>query len=238
MKPYTKDFYSSLQRGSRGSADVIVPLILELIRPRSVIDVGCGTGDWLASFQAHGIDDLLGIDGDWVDRALLQVPADRFRSVDLREALQIAGSFDLVVSLEVGEHLPDECAATFVRSLTGLGPVVLFSAAIPFQGGTAHLNEQWPEYWADHFAKSRYIAVDYVRRRVWNNPAVEFWYAQNTFIYVRQDRLQSFPALEKEYRENSKVPLAMVHPELYRWRVEELRKARGDSGIGEGSARR
>ena len=55
--------------------------------------------------------------------------------------------FDLVLSLEVAEHLPSECAEAFVESLVNLGPVILFSAAIPYQGGENHVNEQWPEYW-------------------------------------------------------------------------------------------
>ena len=63
---------------------------------------------------------------------------------DLAQPLQIDRRFDLALSLEVAEHLPPECGSEFVQTLTDLSSVILFSAAIPFQGGTDHLNEQWP----------------------------------------------------------------------------------------------
>lgn len=139
---YTKDYYKDIQGGSRRSAKVIVPLVLELIQPRSVIDVGCGVGAWLSVFKECGVRDIMGVDGDYIDKKMLQIPQERFLSFDLREPLRMDRQFDLVVSFEVAEHLPSECAERFVDSLVRLGPAILFSAAIPFQGGAHHMNEQ------------------------------------------------------------------------------------------------
>ena len=122
MLPYTGEYYNALSEGARQSARVVVPLLLEFVRPRSVIDVGCGQGAWLSVFREHGVEDVWGVDGDYVERGRLAIPAERFLAHDLRQPLHLDRQFDLVVSLEVAEHLPAECAGEFVRSLAGLGP--------------------------------------------------------------------------------------------------------------------
>ena len=48
--PYNHDFFEALQEGSRQSAREIITLIWELIQPQSVVDVGCGVGNWLSLF--------------------------------------------------------------------------------------------------------------------------------------------------------------------------------------------
>src|SRR5206468_11403485 len=113
MQSYTKEFYKNQRAGSRQSAEAIVPLVLALIKPQSVIDVGCGLGTWLSVFEEFGVKDVLGIDGDYIDRNMLQIPNERFAAFDLKKPLHIDRRFDLVVSLEVAEHLPEECAKMF-----------------------------------------------------------------------------------------------------------------------------
>ena len=139
---YNEDYYDALKEGARDSARVLVPLVLDLVDARSVVDVGCGLGTWLSVFREHGIEELLGIDGPHIDTSSLEIAPEHFVAHDLQHPLDLERHFDLVVSLEVAEHLPAACAETFVSSLVGLGPVILFSAAIPAQGGEHHVNEQ------------------------------------------------------------------------------------------------
>lgn len=213
---YTEDYYRTLEEGTRRSAREIVALVLELTRPQSVVDVGCGLGTWLSVFEQFGIDNYLGIDGDHIDPNNLEIPRDRFLSFDLRNPLQVDTQFDLVVSLEVAEHLPSECAETFIDSITSLGPVVLFSAATPLQQGENHINGQWPHYWVQRFQKRGYLVVDCLRKRIWNNENVEPWYAQNILIFVRQDQIARYPLLERELENTDVSHLAMVHPNIPR----------------------
>jgi SAM-dependent methyltransferase len=215
MQPYSEAYYENRQAGVMRSAGVIVPMIMEWVRPASVVDVGCGMGGWLATFARHGVQDFVGADGDYVDRTRLAIPEDRFMPCDLAQPLGLGRTFDLVVSLEVAEHLPQRSADTFVESLTSLGPVVLFSAAIPLQGGRGHVNEQWPRYWADLFDRRGYAAIDCVRRRVWDQDDVQWWYAQNTILYVRRDRLDASAALKRELEAAPSPPLSLVHPKKY-----------------------
>jgi hypothetical protein len=166
-------------------------------------------------FRESGIADIVGVDGHWVDREMLEVPQEKFLSFDLKKPFRMDREFDLVVSLEVGEHLPKECAEIFVDSLTRLGPIVLFSAAIPFQGGTNHVNEQWPDYWVRYFQDYNYQAIDCIRKNIWDNKNVEWWYAQNILVFVKSDCLQNYPLLNREFESTTISPLSVVHPRNY-----------------------
>lgn len=164
------------------AAKVVVPLILDLVPLKSILDVGCGIGTWLKVFIDYGINDFLGVDGDYVNRNQLQIENTHFISHDLTTPLSLKREFDLVLSLEVAEHLPKNAANAFVESLVTHGKTILFSAAIPGQGGQNHLNEQWPEYWMAKFAKHGYFFHDVIRPLIWENSNVDYWYRQNIFL--------------------------------------------------------
>jgi SAM-dependent methyltransferase len=219
---YSEGFFEALREGSSRSAAVIVPLVVDLVRPRSVVDIGCGTGGWLATFAQHGVAEYLGIDG-FTPAGLLEIPRDRFMEADLTQPLAVGRCFDLAVCLEVAEHLPESAADGFVDSLTRLAPVVLFSAAIPGQEGTAHLNEQWPEYWSHLFAAKGFRPIDILRPRIWHDEGVEVWYAQNTILYVARASQDEFPGLRRA-AVLAEAPLAIVHPRLFAEHHRRLRE--------------
>jgi SAM-dependent methyltransferase len=199
-----------------------VPIVLKLIPARTVVDVGCGDGAWLAVFREFGVTDTLGLDGDYVPRGLLQIPQDQFIAADLFEPFSLARTFDLAVSLEVAEHLPRQAAEGFVLSLTRLAPVVLFSAAIPFQTGTDHLNEQWPDYWAALFQQHDYLPIDCIRPRIWQNDQVEWWFAQNALLFAQAARIENDPILRGEFERTIPAQLCLVHPRKYLAAVQPL----------------
>jgi hypothetical protein len=99
--------------------------------------------------------------------------------------------------------------------LTRLAPVVLFSAAAPYQGGQHHVNEQWPAYWAQRFARHEYFPIDCLRRRIWTNPDVAWWYAQNAFLYVHRKALESSAELWREFQNAGPEALPLVHPRRF-----------------------
>ncbi len=218
--------YEDWLRGSRESARVTVPLVLEEIAARSVVDVGCGLGAWLAVFREHGVDDLVGYDGPWVDRSRLLVTPGEFRAVDFHEPIEVERSFDLAVCLEVAHLLDAQHADRFVETLVSLADVVLFSAAIPGQGGLHHVNEQWPSYWAELFLSRDYVATDPFRAALWEQPEVKWWFAQNIVCYVAASALERLPGLERA--RCATTPLPLVHPGCLASHAEALqeRKAR------------
>ena len=181
---YDDRFFESLREPTMRSARAVVPLILELVDAHSVVDIGCGEGVWLRAFKDAGVPEVLGIDGSQA-LAGLQIAPEDFLEADLeRELPTLPRRFDLALCLEVAEHLPGSKARTLVALLTAAAPVVLFSAAIPGQVGTNHINCQWPEYWAAMFADHQYQAVDCVRPQVWGHAEVEHYYQQNIILYL------------------------------------------------------
>jgi SAM-dependent methyltransferase len=213
-RSYDADFYDDIDAMSSASAAAIVPWVVGALSPTSVLDVGCGRGAWLAAFKAAGVHDVLGLDGDYVDRSTLHIGPDEFRAVDLIEPPALGRTFDLVVSLEVAEHLPAAAAPAFVAWLVSVAPVVLFSAAIPGQGGVNHVNEQWPDYWADQFEAVGYGAIDAVRPRFWNDDRVEFYFAQNIILYARADLSHDIEARVGPVLGDAPDVLSLVHPKM------------------------
>jgi hypothetical protein len=131
-----------------------------------------------------GVEDVVAVDGDYVARDQLVIPSERFVAHDLATLLDFKRKFDLVQSLEVAEHLPADRAAGFVDNLVRHGDVILFSAAVPHQGGEHHVNEQPPEYWRRLFAERGYDAFDWLRPQLGNRHEVKPWYRFNSYIYA------------------------------------------------------
>ncbi len=219
---YSEEFYDGHKIDSLSSAEIIVPWLIELFNPQSIVDVGCGSGVWLSVFQRSGLKDFLGLDGSWVQSEQLEIPPAKFRQVELDRPFNLEQKFDLVVSLEVAEHLPSPSAEQFVSSLTKLGPAIVFSAAIPYQGGTGHVNERWPSYWIKMFKKEGYSVVDCLRGRFWYEEKIAPWYIQNVFFFIHEDCLDSYPSVSEAERKYSMSCKPLVHPRQFTLRVEEL----------------
>jgi len=196
---YGKDFFADIAAGSRSSADKVAGLIVDIFSPRSVVDIGGGGGYWAAAFLALGVPKVLCIDGPWVPDVARVVPPDCFREQDLSQSQAIGDGFDLAVCLEAAEHLPEHVAPTLVAALAETAPVIIFSAAVPGQGGDGHINEQLQSYWAKLFAAEGYICFSDIRSRIWNDATIEPWYRQNILCFIRAfnaDRWRSLLAEE------------------------------------------
>ena len=219
---YTRQFYERLDSGCRRSAERVVPMVVELVHPESVVDIGCGTGAWLAEFRRFGVREVLGVDGAWVPKELLHIAADEFTVWDFNVPLHLDRQFDLVVSLEVAEHLPESSAEAFVVSLTSLGPVILFSAAVPGQGGDGHVNEKPLVWWEALFASHGYWCHRNFGAQFANDRQVEWWYSRNMVFFIRGG--QMFP-VGKSISESPGLPGEAVydeHPNGNHVRLEDI----------------
>lgn len=217
---YDRDFYQALSEGSLRSARVVVPKILELVPATSVLDVGSGTGAWLSVFSEMGVEKIQGIDGPWVNPEGLRIPAKSFQSVDLTGDWPELPRFDLVTTFEVAEHLDASFAEAFVRKLTALSDVVVFSAAIPEQGGDHHVNERWPEYWVEIFRAQGFLVYDPFRDAIWEEKEVEWWYAQNLLLFAKDGRDLGIEPVPSGHS------LKRVHPGNYLSKVRIVKRYR------------
>ncbi len=213
---YDRAYYASQVQGSARSASIMVPLILELFpETGSVVDFGCGTGAWLQRFKLAGIREVLGLDGGAPDDGMLLIEPAEFRGVNLAEPIRLEKRFDLATSFEVAEHLPPSAAANFVGSVTAAADAVVFAAALPGQGGTWHVNERWPSYWADLFEAEGFEAFDLLRRHVWHDRRLNWWYSQNTLVFVRRTRTELTDRLRRAAAAGRGGPLDIVHPDCF-----------------------
>lgn len=199
------------------SARIILGPLFQNFSPSAVLDVGCGHGAWLRVCKELGADEIQGVDGPWIDGDSLVIPKSQFMAQELDRPLDLGFRYDLVISLEVAEHLPESAADTFVDSLTHHGDVVLFSAAVPFQGGRGHVNEQWQNYWALKFRERGYSAIDSIRPAIWGNDDVFWWLRQNTILFLNDAALEQHVDMEPTCVTDLDA-LALVHPALLmRW---------------------
>lgn len=196
-----------------------MPFIIEIFQlggspPQSVVDVGCGLGAWLHIFEKQGITNILGIDDIGANVSELYIRKEQFLAHNLAEQITLNTKFDLALCLEVAEHLPENKADNIVSSLVNLADILIFSAAIPLQGGQGHLNEQWHTYWQEKFEKYNFQFYDILRPAFWQNEKVDWWYKQNMFVVINENKIS-----ETTRQKMKDLPTfqnqKLVHPQLF-----------------------
>ena len=190
---YDTLFYEYQRDGSARSANALLPRVIAVLGTASVLDVGCGAGAWLAAYGNLGISDHVGVDGDYVDRSMLLVDAAKFLPRDISVPFDLGRRFDLVQCLEVAEHVPRSASTTLVDNIVRHGRRVLFSAAVPGQGGEDHINEQPYEFWRDRFAERGYRLFDFVRPQIRDEDDIEPWYRYNVLFFCHDEAIAQLP---------------------------------------------
>ena len=220
---YDSLFYQYQREGAIRSARTLLPPLIRVLGVKSVLDVGCGAAAWLAAYRDLGVTDCIGVDGEYVDRSLLLIDKDRFHPRDITRPFDFARQFDLVQCLEVAEHVPTAMSDTLVDNIVRHGRRVLFSAAVPGQGGEDHINEQSYEFWRDRFAARSYHLYDFVRPAVVDNEAIEPWYRYNVLLFVHDSAAKALPAEVAATRVPDASPIRDYSPLPYRLRKALLR---------------
>jgi len=172
-------------------AKATLSILLNGDSPKSLLDVGCGTGTWLKAALDLGVQEVRGIDGVPIAEEQLLIPSDNFQVQDINKAWCLKKSFDIVLCLEVAEHLEAGSESILIDCLVAHGDTILFSAACPGQPGQHHVNCQWPEFWQQLFNERGYVCDDAIRWRIWNEEGIEPWYRQNLFVALR-DPIKAF----------------------------------------------
>ncbi|MBV9653786.1 MAG: class I SAM-dependent methyltransferase [Acetobacteraceae bacterium] len=184
-----------------------------------MLDIGCNCGAWLRVLLDSGVHDVLGLDvlpfsAEWF------VPEENFRQHDLQQPFDLGRRFDLIVCVEVPEHIEPESADQLVASICKHGDTVLWAAALPGQGGQDHVNEQWTEYWCQKFTSHGFEFLDPIRRRIWSNSRVYSWYRQNMVMFATPDAVERSEFLASG---RGSTMFSVIHPEGDLWRNMQRR---------------
>lgn len=193
---YNDTFHAGQRAIRRQSALAVVPLLIESVNPKSVVDPGSRSGEWLSVFGELGVSDLLGVDGAAKDQA------------------DLGRRFDLALCLDLADHADIASAQILVERLTHLAPVVLFSTAIPFQGGGEHPTAQWQSYWTGLFQAHGYNPSFALRQAVWENEDVDLSYRQSLICFCERNHPEILERLTQLDR-SSQTPVDVVHPDLH-----------------------
>lgn len=223
---YGDTFYAWQMDASYKSAGKYTDFLCSLYKPSSVVDLGCGRGTWLKAFGDNGVGKLVGYDGPWNSQDKMVDSSIMFRAIDLDNTLELIDEdrYDLAMSLEVAEHLQESSAINFVKTLTRLSDGVMFGAAYVQQGGVSHINEQPHTYWAHIFEQENYEPYDLFRPVFWGSDEIDFWYQQNTFLYVKSGSIFAHRLAARGHQPMKNLLfMNCVHPDLY---AQKLRSAR------------
>ncbi|MTJ13434.1 class I SAM-dependent methyltransferase [Anabaena sp. UHCC 0187] len=190
MIAYTSDYFQSIIFDTDYQA--LALHIVEIYHPKTVVEFGCGPGHLSRELAKLGVQ-MTSVDGySQPDFTGLSV---EFYPLNLNDATAIANlfqdkHFDLAISLEVAEHLQPESSPTVINWLTKVAPVVVFSAAVPSQGGHGHINLHPRDYWHRLFTECNFVISDRIREKLRNHPTVAPWYRYNVLDYVHANHPQ------------------------------------------------
>ena len=200
------------------SAEQVLPILFGLYKPKSLLDVGCGNGSWMVAARKFGITDIMGIDSQGLENNKWPLAEEQFNLVDLDYPFDLGRRFDMVLCLEVAEHLAVESAPSLISSLVKHSDLIVFSAAIPGQEGDRHINTREPSYWQQLFNQHGFNTYDNIRPIIWDNQKIFWWYRQNIFIAQR-----SGSADEKVTEKIRHI----VHPEHFIEKTDSIKNYKG-----------
>ena len=215
---YQSSYFQKRKGISSISAEITLQKLSKFVNFSSVVDFGCGTGTWLAACKNMGVKKILGFD-HYAKESELSIERKYFHKKSLAEKICLDEKFDLAISLEAAEHVEQISADTIVENLSNASDVILFSAAIPGQGGTNHVNEQPPQYWAKKFADHCFTQFDIIRPLIWDKDDVAWWYKQNTFLYVHSDANHR---IKFDKLDNALINQHIIHPQCLADKMEEF----------------
>lgn len=200
---YSKNYYSRHANGSLNSANRILSLLSEFIHPNSVADIGCGTGTW--GFTAEKIwgAQIFAFDRHRYDDCDMYISAEKYFQCDLRQKTRL-GRYDLAICVEVIEHIDQNYEDIVIDNLCACSDTLLFSGALPFQGGTGHINERPFSYWLEKFNMRGYTMIQDIRWSIWDQSDIEIWY-RNNIMFLMKTTTKNKP---------TPYPVDIIHPQM------------------------
>ena len=186
VKIYDEKYFKAETHMTVPTAPTVVDVLMETFNPATVLDVGCGTAVYLAEFQKRGVI-IQGLEGSEAAIHTALIDPQWIQQTDLRQPVVLDQKADLVICIEVAEHIDAVYADTVAGSLVQAGQAILFSAAQPGQGGIDHINEQPSSYWIEKFERhgATYdkASTDRIRHEFSERNCV-WWLRDNALVFT------------------------------------------------------
>lgn len=192
MKQENYLFYGSEAKSYISAKEVVGELNKLLPKINSLIDLGCGMAAFAKIFQENGVKEITLIDHPSLDVSNCLIK-DNFQFIpcDLDNYLPLQLKADLVICTEVLEHINLKRSIEILDYIVSCTDIVIFSAAIPKQGGTGHINEQHHKFWIDKFKERGFEYTDSFKAHIIKNKKIHFYLRQNLFIFFRNQAQHS-----------------------------------------------
>jgi len=210
---YSDTYFDKHELAARSSARQVVPFVMSVLRPTSIADVGCGSGQWTKEFILNGAQKAYAFDAFASPRWGGTANSVEFQKINLEECVADFPDVELVCWLEVAEHLSKFSCKRILHDIVERTDAILFSCAVPGQGGTGHVSERRLSDWVSDFGKVGFCCADVLRPRFWYDKRISWWYRQNTVIFVKENSVASNAILHFQLPTFGGVDL--IHPELF-----------------------
>ena len=214
---YLNKFFLKHRPITLSSAKKIIKLFPNYFNPKLILDIGCGTGEWIKTFNdRYSSCKFIGIDGHWINSDDLIYKNCDFLNIDLNSELSsetFNKKYDLVCCLETITDLTEHKGQNLIKKICNITDMCLFSSGTPVQTHGPHKNQQWQSYWHSLFIKNEFTALDFIRPAIWNDIDVGPWYRQNCFLFVKKSWLKNNPEWQN-LTLNQQFPIDIVHPEV------------------------
>ena len=191
----------------------IAEQIVGQLKPKAVLDAGCAMGFLVEGLRARGVE-AFGIDVSAY--AIGQVDPSIRPYCEIKSVIEpLSRNYDLIVCIEVLEHLPPEDAHKAIANLCAHTSDILFSSSPDDYAEPTHLNVQPPEYWAQLFAQHGFFR-DTEQEPFVTPWSIRFRKTNDPFPRIVGDYERRLWRLERESRASREIVLEQRR-ELAEW---------------------
>lgn len=201
---YTMEYYKSGCGTDYTKSDIWMPFfnnmaekIIEKYSPATVLDIGCAFGYLVSALRNKGVQ-AYGIDIS--EYALSQADEKIKPYVKVMSALdnlpdEFPKKYDLVVSIEMIEHLYEDDGLKVIKKMTEYSDMILLSSTDNDFAEPTHVNVQPKEYWCEKFAEHNYYRDLHIDLR---------YISPNAYLFQRNDSM-TIKELVKMYENIIKI---------------------------------
>ncbi len=178
--PWRPEMYSEYLPEPVAFDEGLIKSVLSFYKPIKSLDLGCGLGYFVAYLREQGVD-AWGVEAEDLGEHF-KSPGHQIRK-DLSQLSDLQEKFDLVICLEVVEHIPrDFEEIIFDNIVRHMSKYLLFSGATVGQQGIGHINERSESHWFRHLIK-RGLVLRHQASLEARLSCTLSWYTKNVSIW-------------------------------------------------------